>query len=387
MNIGQFLYYLVRYANVWCLLAIVECLFVIISTRENHIGSRGVKSAVYRTGSLIIFAAVADMVTDYAYGIASLRQLVFLGYTIVYTIPMIVPIVYSSAIDPTFLKSHFGRVVLVIAAMYVISMLTNFKHGLYFYVDAGAEYIQGSVWYIRPVLLAVNYFAIFAEIIKKKYILSMGEIKTVNHLLTLFIVGVIYTDIFYTGEIIELIMASGFSFITSMFNNLELKTDQVTGLANRAVYTQDAFKCKDFKGLVVVSIDINDLKKINDKDGHAIGDAYLRASALTYNRHLGQYGKLYRIGGDEFVFLGADSEAVSRELELLQAQKKTDAEFGDFPLSVAYGLVEKEKEETVFDAVNRADTLMYKCKRRMKNPYGNIMIHLSDGEEEKTEEE
>lgn len=366
MDIGAFFYYIVRYANVWCLLAIVDCLFVIISIRENHIVNKGVKLAVYRTGSLIIFAALADMVTDYVYGMPGLHRLVFTGYTIVYTVPMLVPIVYCSAIDPTFLKSKFGHVALVIAAIYVISMLTNYRHGLYFYIDSNAEYIQGSVWYIRPIVLAVNYFAIFAEIIKKKYIFSMGEIKTVNHILTLFIIGVIYTDIFYTGEIIELIMAAGFSFITSMFNNLEMKTDQVTGLANRYVYTDDSFKFKDFDGLVVVSIDINDLKKINDNDGHAIGDAYLKASALTYNKYLYNYGKMYRIGGDEFVFLGAYRDEVAKVLEKLQQQPKTDREFGEFDLSVAYGLVEKTRGESVFDAVNRADVLMYDCKRKMK---------------------
>lgn len=58
-----------------------------------------------------------------------------------------------------------------------------------------------------------------------------------------------------------------------------------------------------------------------------------------------------------------------KELEKLSRQERTDREYGDYELSAAYGLVEKEKDETVFDAVNRADALMYDCKRRMKSDF------------------
>jgi|GEM_PF-1321001 diguanylate cyclase (GGDEF)-like protein len=369
MKIWQIIDYIIRYANVWCLLAIVECIFLIISARENHIIKKDLRKSVYHTSGLIIIAAIADMIGEYAYAINGLQMYVFLGYSIVYTIPMIVPVVFSSTMDQTFIKTASGKRMLLISVVYTISMLTNYWHGLYFTIDPTGNYVQGSAWYIRPILFSVQYFAVFSSIMKKKYILSFGDIRTINHLLILLIIGIIYTDIYYAGEIIELIMASGFSFITSMFINLKLKTDQVTRLANRAIYTNDAIKNKDKEDLVVVSIDINDLKKINDNEGHAAGDAYLKATALTYNKHLHSYGKLYRTGGDEFVFLGYNKAAIMKELEKLSRQERTDREYGDYELSAAYGLVEKEKDETVFDAVNRADALMYDCKRRMKSAF------------------
>ncbi len=366
MDIGQTLSYIIHYANVWCLIAIVDSIFVITSTRENHILDKGVKKATYRTGILIIFAALIDMAVFYSFGIPSLRYVILLGYTIVYTVPMIVPLAYSDAVDPTFLQSKNGKAVFITTVIYIISMIINLIFPIYFSVDADGDYIEEMLWYLRPAIMSVTYFSAFAEIIKKKYILSMGEIKTVNHLIVLFIIGVMYTDIFYVGEIIEMITAAGFSFITSMFNNLEMKTDPVTRLANRILYTEDAFKLKDSSDIVVVSLDINELKKVNDNYGHATGDAYLRASAHTYNKYLQNYGKLYRTGGDEFVFLGKNKDDIVKVMKKLCAQPKTDPEFGEFVLSAAYGVVEKNKYESVFEAVNRADKVMYDCKRRMK---------------------
>ena len=366
MNFWHTISHIIHYANVWCMIAIVDSVFVITSTRENHILDKEVKKATYRTGALIIFAALVDMAVFYSYGLPKLRYVVLLGYTIVYTVPMIVPLAYSDAVDPTFLQSKNGKAVFITTVVYVISMLLNLIFPIYFSVNADGDYVEEILWYVRPVIMSVTYFSAFAEIIKKKYILSMGEIKTVNHLIVLFIIGVVYTDIFYVGEIIEMITAAGFSFITSMFNNLEMKTDPVTRLANRILYTEDAFKYQDSSDLIVVSLDINELKKVNDNRGHAAGDAYLKASALTYNKYLQNYGKLYRTGGDEFVFLGKNKEGVTKVLKTLCAQPMTDPEFGDFELSAAFGIVEKQKEESVFDAVDRADKVMYDCKRRMK---------------------
>ncbi|WP_051671589.1 GGDEF domain-containing protein [Oribacterium sp. P6A1] len=366
MNIWHALSYIIHYANVWCMIAIVDSIFVITSTRQNHIMDKEVKKATYRTGALIIFAALVNMAVFYSYGIPELRYVVLFGYSIVYTVPMIVPIAYSDAVDPDYLKSKNGRAVSFITLIYVISMILNLIFPIYFSVNADGEYSEEILWYIRPVIMSYSYFSAFAEIIKKKYILSMGEIKTVNHIIVLFIIGVVYTDIFYIGEIIEMIMAAGFSFITSMFNNLEMKTDPVTRLANRILYTEDAFKYQDTSDLIVVSMDVNELKKVNDNCGHAAGDEYLKASALTYNKHLQAYGKLYRTGGDEFVFLGKNLEAVTKVIKKLVDQPMTDPEFGDFKLSTAFGIVEKQKDESVFDAVDRADKEMYECKRRMK---------------------
>jgi len=257
MDLINIAYYLVRYANVWCLLAIVETVFVMLTTKSNYTVKRNVKVAVNKTGLLIIFAAVADMFSYYGYGIPGNQYWVFIGYFIVYQVPVLVPVIYCDALNPAFGKSHLGILIRFTAFIYGVSMVLNFFYPIYFYINENAVYMQKDFWFIRPLVVVIIYFVIFSNVLLDKYALTKTEVNTFNYVLVLFIIGVLYTDFFYAGQIIELVLASGFSFMTRMFQNLELKTDPVTRLSNRVVYTEEAFENKDSSDLVVVSIDIN----------------------------------------------------------------------------------------------------------------------------------
>ena len=71
------------------------------------------------------------------------------------------------------------------------------------------------------------------------------------------------------------------------------------------------------KKLTFVSIDVNGLKLVNDSLGHEAGDELLKGAACCIQRCVGPYGKVYRIGGDEFVVLcKLDKELMSERLFL-----------------------------------------------------------------------
>ena len=80
--------------------------------------------------------------------------------------------------------------------------------------------------------------------------------------------------------------------------------DELTGLYNRRSYEHDlAFspKIPVEKDLVYVSMDVNGLKTTNDTYGHTAGDELIKGAAKCMKKCFGPYGKLYRVGGDEFV--------------------------------------------------------------------------------------
>lgn len=81
-------------------------------------------------------------------------------------------------------------------------------------------------------------------------------------------------------------------------------TDELTGFYNRHAYESD-IKILDSGELrddfVYVSCDVNSLKVVNDTLGHSAGDELLIGAAECLKKAFGSYGKLYRIGGDEFV--------------------------------------------------------------------------------------
>jgi diguanylate cyclase (GGDEF)-like protein len=84
--------------------------------------------------------------------------------------------------------------------------------------------------------------------------------------------------------------------------------DELTGLLNRrglAVVGEKAVTASRRLGLplVVLYLDVDDLKAVNDRDGHEAGDAVLRDTATQLSTAFRDADVVARIGGDEFVIL------------------------------------------------------------------------------------
>lgn len=81
-------------------------------------------------------------------------------------------------------------------------------------------------------------------------------------------------------------------------------TDILTQCRNRRAYMEDIHNFRDFlhdHDFLYVAMDVNGLKEVNDGLGHDAGDELLRGAAACMQQCFGSYGKVYRIGGDEFV--------------------------------------------------------------------------------------
>lgn len=147
-------------------------------------------------------------------------------------------------------------------------------------------------------------------------------------------------------------------------------TDELTGFYNRHAYEEEldtleiVGPASDF---VYVSIDVNALKVVNDSLGHSAGDELLIGVAKCLEQCFGSYGKIYRIGGDEFVALiYADQhqmEAIEHELKQVM-----DSWSGDHSssLTVSYGYVTMNEvgDMPVRQMAILADKRMYEAKTR-----------------------
>lgn len=78
-------------------------------------------------------------------------------------------------------------------------------------------------------------------------------------------------------------------------------TDELTQLRNRRAYLEDVqLMLAMHMPFVYISMDVNGLKQVNDTIGHEAGDELLKGAACYMKRCFGSYGKVYRMGGDEF---------------------------------------------------------------------------------------
>ncbi|MGL4738771.1 MAG: diguanylate cyclase [Cellulosilyticaceae bacterium] len=88
---------------------------------------------------------------------------------------------------------------------------------------------------------------------------------------------------------------------------LKLATyDHLTKVYNKSTFEQkasNALKLAQFRNepLVMLFIDVDDFKKINDQYGHDVGDIVLESLARLLNQYVGEFGMIGRFGGDEFV--------------------------------------------------------------------------------------
>jgi len=123
----------------------------------------------------------------------------------------------------------------------------------------------------------------------------------------------------------------------------------------------------------VVLADLDDLKDVNDRYGHAAGDRLLRACADALRAGLRPYDKLFRWGGDEFLIVlpsARAAEVQSRLDELLESIPATPLGPGVPPvrLRVSVGSADYASAESIGAAIERADRAMYAAKSRRKAP-------------------
>jgi len=153
------------------------------------------------------------------------------------------------------------------------------------------------------------------------------------------------------------------------------RRDELTGVKNKTAYSELERSVQgnidnglDYLPFAIAVCDINDLKQVNDTEGHKAGDDYIRAaSRLLCN--VFSHSPVFRIGGDEFaVFLRGDDYTNRMGLiQHLKEEVKTNSMNNCGPV-VALGMSEfKPGEDTrVLDVFERADTFMYEDKRIIK---------------------
>ncbi|ACO47713.1 diguanylate cyclase [Deinococcus deserti] len=157
--------------------------------------------------------------------------------------------------------------------------------------------------------------------------------------------------------------------------NLELlataaSTDVLTGLGNRRAFDQAfdvALNSASRHGVEVsvVSFDLDGLKAVNDHEGHARGDDFLRAFAQTMREGLRREDQLYRVGGDEFAAILNHTGAAGSGAVLRRVRRAVDAlrEAGFPQADVSAGIASYPAEaQTPGDLLRLSDERMYRQK-------------------------
>ncbi|GAA3516207.1 GGDEF domain-containing protein [Actinocatenispora rupis] len=150
--------------------------------------------------------------------------------------------------------------------------------------------------------------------------------------------------------------------------------DPLTGLANRTLFAERLAAATGRSGhrpLALMFVDLDDFKAVNDRYGHATGDAVLRDVADRLLSCVRGGDTVARLGGDEFAVLlegGADLPEVARrvgERILAALAEPYPVAAGTVFLGASLGVTSPPAGATVTpdDLLGRADTAMYAGKR------------------------
>jgi diguanylate cyclase (GGDEF)-like protein/PAS domain S-box-containing protein len=156
-------------------------------------------------------------------------------------------------------------------------------------------------------------------------------------------------------------------------------TDPLTGLLNRRVFLErlDQERAKVARlphyVAVLLMLDLDFFKRINDTYGHVTGDAMLKAFAEIALNNSRAIDVAARLGGEEFAILlaGADKNDAMTMAERLReqvAEIAIDHELGPVRMTVSIGAAALLADDINGDAVlHRADAALYEAKDRGRN--------------------
>jgi diguanylate cyclase (GGDEF)-like protein/PAS domain S-box-containing protein len=177
-----------------------------------------------------------------------------------------------------------------------------------------------------------------------------------------------------TGETVIVCVARNINYQKEHEAQLEYLSmhDQLTGIYNRGYFFEE-LKRIDQLNLYPISVlifDLDDLKVINDKYGHAAGDDTLARTTAAVTKVLRKNDVFARIGGDEFTILlpaasNAEAELIAQRIREVIECHNVHSQHPD--ISISIGIATKTGPvENMNTVLQLADQLMYKEKKSKK---------------------
>ena len=255
-----------------------------------------------------------------------------------------------------------GAIISIIAYFVLLNCLVMTKQ--LFFIDAQNNYHRGLLFpiYVISYFLAVIYLLYETLRYSRKGFLQH---KIFAYLLSFFFLASISIQVFAPKVYMTRITVV-MSLCAYYAYNIELANlfDKLTGILNQGTYLRKVKHLKEEQ--IVIILDIDNFKGINDNFGHQFGDECLSNISRTIKSVFGNYGQCYRIGGDEFAVILRryhNVEGLIKRFEIAVADK-----FKNKPcqLSLSLGYSKYENNDSFEAVIQRADSNMYNAKKQKK---------------------
>lgn len=232
-------------------------------------------------------------------------------------------------------------------------------------------YFRGPLWFVSP-MTSYFYYILNLRILydcrkklNKEELLMLSLLTIIPAVLSSFqLYYFVYLTIWNSVAIAVII---NYIFII----HSHTKLDPLTGLGNRLAYNEylAGLRRKSNIVLSVISIDLDNFKRVNDLWGHHEGDKALRIFARQLEDVFEGNGVLIRWGGDEFIVLLNENrkEVLEKYLKTLIDKINEYDERNDLPYQInfSYGMtIFNNAYHSIDDLIQHSDKLMYQEKQK-----------------------
>ncbi len=313
------------------------------------------------------------------------QVLYFMEFTIITFLPTQIIAILKGKLDPRFDKYFTGTIILCYLNAFVQLMLVLvFGRELKEYLVITHVIFLLSVFIITIASIVSNgkIYESKWPIVKSISLLSLNTVVSI--IIYTFYKPVIYMELILSG-VLFFIFAKIYYTVNDYINlsNNEAQArlykelaliDPVTKFGNRNSYVIKIKEIQEKKdALWIVSMDLNNLKEVNDNYGHVMGDEMIMVFSRAINKAIKDLDKAfaYRVGGDEFLIFVYEKEDfnIIQVINKMKETIKLSAEpFSNFYTMFAYGVYyhNPKKRDKIDDSIYKADQKMYLIKSLYK---------------------
>ena len=257
-------------------------------------------------------------------------------------------------------KNLLFSIPLILCVVISIISIFPFAHGLMFNFDETNKFVRGPLGYLSHIVCGFYAFEVLYFSLKNFNYNKYEPIIVIIMELAAFI-ATFMENRYKFDFVLSQVLISGIIFYYFFLLTQTYKRDTLTHFLNRrGFYLELKHLLKD--PLIILSMDLNNLKVFNDTQGHAAGDKAIITVTTEMTRTFSKYATLYRTGGDEFMAIFKKS-SISEVVNLVSIFQK-NLEKTEY--QVACGYASYTPGDDIDKIISLSDERMYENKVNLK---------------------
>lgn len=321
------------------------------------------KTAFRKLFNAIIIAAACEWMGNYLQGAGSSTR--SLHILVKATELSVAPAI--GFLTAMIIERRNARPIYVFLGIHALMECLSAATGYIYYVDDFSNYSHGKFYFIYMLayMLSILYgvYVVMKNVKKYQYNGFGFFLMIVAFMLTGIVIQLYDSSLKVDYVAVGIASMMLYIFTLEMIN----QTDELTELINRRGYENYISHVEE--KCVILFLDVDDFKMINDTYGHALGDKVLHDVGRIIKTQYARYGKCFRFGGDEFcVVLTRNTDQIEQlNEEFLTAVRRLREKEEHMP-SVSIGYADfNPASQNIQDAIEEADRMMYRFKEKYKS--------------------